>query len=162
MPRSSAALLLQAVASLAWAYSTLQYDHPQLYDSLATAALRMLRSDACSPGDAAPAPSGGDGSARGGSGGEGSAAAGCSRADFTAQAVSVLAFSFASANRCDSPAQRQASVGGGLGVLRLSNLAAPAERKRRPAAPAPDMSTLACTPPNPRCLESWRGGRTKC
>lgn len=37
--------LLQAVASLAWSYSTLKYDHPQLYECLAQEVLRMLGRD---------------------------------------------------------------------------------------------------------------------
>ncbi|KAL4423640.1 hypothetical protein ABPG77_009227 [Micractinium sp. CCAP 211/92] len=35
----------QAVASLAWSYSTLKYDHPQLYECLAQEVLRMLGRD---------------------------------------------------------------------------------------------------------------------
>lgn len=37
--------LLQAVASLAWSFSTLRYDHPQLYEGLAHAVLCMLGRD---------------------------------------------------------------------------------------------------------------------
>lgn len=95
---------LQGVSSLAWAYSTLQYDHPQLYEVLASAAVTMLRTP---PSRAARSGSGSSSSSR--RVGR-SAAPGCTRADFSAQAVSVLAFSFASANRCDSPVQRQVST----------------------------------------------------
>ncbi|KAI7839792.1 hypothetical protein COHA_006591 [Chlorella ohadii] len=103
---------VQGVASLAWAFSTLQYDHPQVFDVLASAAVVMLRTPGPRPnhsGSNGGRGNGGrssSGSGRG-AGGSGSAAPGCTRADFSAQAVSVMVFSFASANRCDSPSQRE-------------------------------------------------------
>ena len=113
----------QAVANLAWAYSGLRYDHPQLYASLARATLRLLgRRGAAEAGEGAGAgrgaEAGGDGAeavaggSPGGSwdeasGGNDIGRSGGSRQGVNAQAVSMIAIGFASANRCDSPAQRQ-------------------------------------------------------
>ncbi|PRW33174.1 FK506-binding 1 [Chlorella sorokiniana] len=96
---------VQGVASLAWAYSTLQYDHPQLFDVLASAAVAMLRESPSRTTHSSG--NGGSCSNRASGDAPSSTAAGFSREDFSAQAVSVLVFSFASANRCNSPAQRQ-------------------------------------------------------
>jgi len=107
---SSTTPFWQGVASLAWAFSTLQYDHPQLFDTLASAAVVMLRTPGPRPNHISSnsgRSNDGRSSAGIGRGAGGGAAPGCSRADFSAQAVSVLVFSFASANRCDSPSQRE-------------------------------------------------------
>lgn len=105
----------QAVASLAWSFSTLRYDHPQLYECLAHAALRLLgvQQQAAAQQGAAGARHASSGSG-GGQAGSASGGSGASTtpAAFNAQTVSVIIFSFAAANRCDSPAQRQASTKG--------------------------------------------------
>ena len=110
----------QAVANLAWAYSALQHDHPQLFEGLAREALRLLRQQgereereeergpAGGAGDGTAVISSSRGSSGGGGGGGGGGVDG--RQGFNAQAVSVVAFSFAAANRCDSPAQREVSA----------------------------------------------------
>ena len=111
----------QAVANLAWAYSTLQHDHPQLFECLAREALRLLRQQGeQEEREEEQGPAGGAGvgtavisSSRGsssGGGGGGGIGGVDGRQGFNAQAVSVVAFSFAAANRCDSPAQREVSA----------------------------------------------------
>ncbi|KAL4439808.1 hypothetical protein ABPG75_002809 [Micractinium tetrahymenae] len=122
----------QAVAGLAWSYSTLKYDHPELYECLAHAVLRMLGRDSAHSGGSVDSGAGsstrsvGSSSAGGSSGGSmtgvrAGSGAGAQRSSgkqrqgggegggsaFTAQTVSVLIFAFAAANRFDSPAQRK-------------------------------------------------------
>ena len=147
---------VQAVANLVWAYSTLQYDHPQLYDSLAAAVVRLLRPDPLTGTAEATA----DGASSGGSTGEpepGSSSSSSGGAGFSAQAVSMAAFSFAAANRCDSPAQKAAMLAlagraeeilGEFTPQGLSNLAW-------------GLTVAACYPPqvSRRCCEaSWHAG----
>ena len=103
----------QAVVSLTWAYSTLAFDHPPLFDALAAATLRLLgpAPDPPSHLTGASTDTGGrlDSSSCGVADGGSSDEAGKQRGDFGAQAVSVVAFGLASANRCSStPVQRMA------------------------------------------------------
>lgn len=102
--------LPQAAASLAWSYSTLRYDHAELYECIAQAVLDMLGRDStqssggCSGGGSGTV-SGTDTSAVGSKAKHGGSEAG--GAAFLPQTVSVLLFAFAAANRCDSPAQHK-------------------------------------------------------
>ena len=144
------------MANLAWTYSTLQYDHPQLYDSLAAAVVRLLGPEPQTDTIEAAAGGASSGSGAGESEpwGSSSSSSGDRRAGFGAQAVSMAAFSFAAANRCDSPAQRAAMLAlagradeilGEFTPQGLSNLAW-------------GLTVAACYPPKVRlrcCAASW-------